>query len=245
MVELKDISKSFGSNKVLDELNLKIRDKEVHTVIGQSGVGKSVLMKILIGLIRPDSGKILVDDQDISDYTEDELNEKIRIKIGVVYQNGALWDSLTIGENLKLVLKIKKNIEEEEMESMVKESLEMVDLPDLEDKYPEELSGGMKKRISIARAMILKPKYIIYDEPGTGLDPVLTNMVDDMIIKLNEEHEITSLVISHDIKSAEKISDKISMLYKGKIINTCTADELWDQENEKFNKFINGDEDFQ
>ena len=245
MVEIQNISKAFGSNQVLKELSLEVRDKEIHTVIGQSGVGKSVLMKIIIGLIPPDSGRVVMDGQDITKLNEDELNEKIRVKIGVVYQNGALWDSLTIGENLKLVLKLKKHIKKEDMDSMVKESLEMVELPDLQDKFPEELSGGMKKRISVARAMILKPEYIIYDEPGTGLDPVLTNMVDEMISKLNKEQEITSLVISHNIKSAEKISDRISMIYNGRIINTCDADQLWEQDNEKFNKFINGEKDFQ
>lgn len=245
MVEIINLSKSFNGNVVLDGLNLNLKESEVHSVIGQSGVGKSVLIKTIIGLLKPDFGKIIIDDEDVTDYTEDQLNERIRIKIGVVYQNGALWDSMTIGENLKLVLKIKKVLLEEEMDLKVKESLEMIELPDFENKYPEELSGGMKKRISVARAIILKPKYIIYDEPTTGLDPVLINTIDNLIIKLNKEQNITSLVISHNIKSAERISDRISMIYNGKIIHTCTADNLWEQENEKFNKFIHGDISFQ
>jgi phospholipid/cholesterol/gamma-HCH transport system ATP-binding protein len=245
MVEIINLSKSFNGSIVLDGLNLQLKDGEVHSVIGQSGAGKTVLVKTIIGLLKPDDGKIIIDNENVLDCSEDEMNEKIRIKIGMVYQNGALWDSMTIGENLKLVLKIKKILSEEEMDLKVKESLEMVELPDFENKYPEELSGGMKKRISVARAIIMKPKYIIYDEPTTGLDPVLINTIDNLIIKLNKEQNITSLVISHNIKSAERISDRISMIYSGKIIHTCTADKLWEQDNEKFNKFIHGDINFQ
>ena len=245
MVELIDISKSFNGTVVLNELNLILNDYEVHSLIGQSGVGKTVLIKIILGLIRPDKGRVFIDGEDVTNYSEDEMNEHVRTKIGMVYQNGALWDSMTIGENLKLVLQIKKVISEEEINLKVKESLELVEMPDFENKYPEELSGGMKKRIAVARAIILKPKYIIYDEPSTGLDPVLTNTIDDLITKLNKEQKITSLVISHNIKSAEKISDRISMLYNGKIIHTCNAKEIWNQDDEIFNKFIHGDTSFQ
>ena len=245
MVELIDISKSFNGTVVLNGLNLILNDYEVHSLIGQSGVGKTVLIKIILGLIRPDKGRVFIDGEDVTNYSEDEMNEHVRTKIGMVYQNGALWDSMTIGENLKLVLQIKKVISEEEINLKVKESLELVEMPDFENKYPEELSGGMKKRIAVARAIILKPKYIIYDEPSTGLDPVLTNTIDDLITKLNKEQKITSLVISHNIKSAEKISDRISMLYNGKIIHTCNAKEIWNQDDEIFNKFIHGDTSFQ
>lgn len=245
MVELKNISKSFNNTKVLNNLNLQLLDNEVHSIIGQSGAGKTVLIKIIIGLMKPDSGKIIINEEDITDYTEEQLDEKVRMKIGIVYQNGALWDSMTIGENLKLVLKLKKSFSDEEIKNKVKESLDMVDLPHLENKYPDELSGGMKKRIAIARAIILKPEYIIYDEPTTGLDPVLINTIDNLITKLNKEQNITSLVISHNLKSAETISDRVSMIYKGKIIQTCGSADLWDQGNDIFNKFIHGDVNFQ
>jgi phospholipid/cholesterol/gamma-HCH transport system ATP-binding protein len=245
MVELKNISKSFNNTKVLNNLNLQLLDNEVHSIIGQSGAGKTVLIKIIIGLMKPDTGKIIINEEDITDYTEEQLDEKVRMKIGIVYQNGALWDSMTIGENLKLVLKLKKSFSDEEIKSKVKESLDMVDLPDLENRYPDELSGGMKKRIAIARAIISKPEYIIYDEPTTGLDPVLINTIDNLITKLNKEQNITSLVISHNLKSAETISDRVSMIYKGKIIQTCDSADLWDQGNDIFNKFIHGDVNFQ
>ena len=245
MVDIINISKSFNGNKVLDGLCLKLNDGELLSVIGRSGAGKSVMIKIILGLINADSGKVVIDDQDITDFSEDEMNEKVRIKMGMVYQYDALWDSMTIGENLNLTLKIKKQYSKEEMSYKVKESLEMVELPGIENKYPEELSGGMEKRIAIARAIILKPKYIIYDEPTTGLDPVLTNTIDNLILKLNKEQNITSLLISHDIKSAEKVSDRICMIYKGRIIHSCTSNKLWNQDNETFNKFIHGDINFQ
>ncbi len=245
MVEIINISKSFSGNKVLDGLYLKLHDGELLSVIGRSGAGKSVLIKIILGLINADSGKVVIDSEDITDFSEDEMNERIRTKMGMVYQYDALWDSMTIGENLKLTLKIRKQFSDEEMNSIVKDSLEMVELPGIENKYPEELSGGMEKRIAIARAIIMKPKYIIYDEPTTGLDPVLTNTIDNLILKLNKEQNITSLLISHDIKSAEKVSDRICMIYKGKIIHSCNADKLWNQDNETFNKFIHGDINFQ
>ncbi len=245
MVDVINISKSFNGSKVLDGLNLKLYDGELLSIIGRSGAGKSVLIKIILGLINSDSGKVVIDGEDITGYSEGKMNEKVRIKMGMVYQYDALWDSMTIGENLKLILKIRKHFSDEEMDYKVKESLDMVELPGIENKYPEELSGGMEKRIAVARAIIMKPKYIIYDEPTTGLDPVLTNTIDNLILKLNKEQNITSLLISHDIKSAEKVSDRICMIYRGKIIHACNADKLWEQDNDIFNKFIHGDINFQ
>ncbi len=245
MIELKNVSKSFGGKVVLDGVSLEIRDGEILTVIGQSGAGKSVLMKIIIGLVVADDGRIIVDDVDVTDYTEEQMNATVRTKIGMVYQYDALWDSMTIGDNLKLALRIRKDFTEDEMDRKVRESLEMVELPEIQDEFPEELSGGMKKRIAVARAIIMQPKYIVYDEPTTGLDPVLTNTIDNLIVKLNKEQKITSLVISHDVKSAEIVSDRVCMIHGGKMIHTCSAGELWSQDNRLFNKFIHGDTSFQ
>lgn len=245
MVEIKNLSKSFNNNKILDQLNLSIFEGEILSIIGESGVGKSVLIKCLIGLIKPDSGEIFIDGEEITNLTEEELNKRIRTKMGMVYQYGALWDSLTVAENIKLGLKFKRHLSESEMEKITDEILELVGLPEVKNKYPDELSGGMNKRISIARAIVMKPKYLIYDEPTTGLDPVLTNIIDDIIIKLNKELKITSLVISHNIHSAETISDRVGMLYQGKIIHLCDADKIWEQDNKIFNQFIHGDVKFQ
>ncbi|HED05075.1 MAG TPA: ATP-binding cassette domain-containing protein [Ignavibacteria bacterium] len=247
MVEIKNLSKSFNHNRnrVLDQLNLSIFDGEILSIIGESGVGKSVFVKCLIGLIKPDSGQIFIDGEEITDLSEEELNKRIRIKMGMVYQYGALWDSLTVGENIKLGLKFKRHLPESEMDKITDEILELVGLPEVKNKYPDELSGGMNKRISIARAIVMKPKYLIYDEPTTGLDPVLINIIDDLIVKLNKEHKITSLVISHNIHSAETISDRVCMLYQGKIIHLCDADKIWKQDNKIFNQFIHGDVKFQ
>lgn len=244
MIELKDISKFFNDTAVLDGVSLEVNDGEVLTIIGQSGAGKSVLMKIIIGLLSPDGGRIIIDGDDVTDYTETQMNETVRTKIGMVYQYDALWDSMSIGDNLKLALRIKKDLSEEDMDIEVKESLDMVELPDVGRQFPEELSGGMKKRIAVARAIIMKPKYIVYDEPTTGLDPVLINTIDNLIVKLNREQNITSLVISHNVRSAERISDRITMIHKGKVVHTCKAAEMWNQNNETFNKFINGDTGF-
>lgn len=244
MIELKDISKFFNDTAVLDGVSLEVNDGEVLTIIGQSGAGKSVLMKIIIGLLSPDGGRIIIDGDDVTDYTETQMNETVRTKIGMVYQYDALWDSMSIGDNLKLALRIKKDLSEENMDIEVKESLDMVELPDVGRQFPEELSGGMKKRIAVARAIIMKPKYIVYDEPTTGLDPVLINTIDNLIVKLNREQNITSLVISHNVRSAERISDRITMIHKGKVVHTCKAAEMWNQNNETFNKFINGDTGF-
>ncbi len=245
MVEIKNLSKSFNNNKILDQLNLSIFDGEILSIIGESGVGKSVLIKCLIGLIKPDSGEIFIDGEEITNLTEEKLNKGIRTKMGMVYQYGALWDSLTVAENIKLGLKFNRHLSESEMEKITDEILKLVGLPEVKNKYPDELSGGMNKRISIARAIVMKPKYLIYDEPTTGLDPVLTNIIDDIIIKLNKELNITSLVISHNIYSAKTISDRIGMLYQGKIIHMCDADKVWEQDNKIFNQFIHGDVKFQ
>jgi phospholipid/cholesterol/gamma-HCH transport system ATP-binding protein len=244
MVEIKNISKSLGGHIVLDGLSLNIQDDEILSIIGQSGVGKTVLIKHLIGLYKPDSGEIIVDNENITGYSEHELNEKLRTKIGIVYQNDAVWDSLTVKENLSLGLKLRKQFPDDKIESLIKESMDLVELPDVLNEFPSELSGGMEKRVAIARAIVMKPKYLLYDEPTTGLDPVLTNIVSDLILKLNKDENITSLIISHDIRSIENISHRIGMIYKGKIIHICEADNLWKQENEIFNQFIYGDKNF-
>ncbi len=245
MVEIHNLKIGFNGKKILDGINLTVREGEILSIIGISGTGKSVLLKNIIGLLKPDEGTILVDGLEITQMTEAELNTYIRTKMNMVFQYGALWDSMTIEQNIRLGLKYNKDIPDSEQIRMVKESLAMVGLEGIEDKYPEELSGGMKKRVGIARAIALHPKYLLYDEPTTGLDPVLSNTINDLIVKLNREMNITSIVITHDIASIEKISHRVGMLYHGKMIHICQAKEMWQQDNEIFNKFIHGDKRLQ
>lgn len=236
MLEVKNLHKSFGVKSVITGVSFNVQDGEIISVIGMSGTGKSVLLKLIIGLIRADQGEIWLDGNEITDYTEDDFNRLVRPKMSMVFQEGALWDSMTVGENIDLALKLQKHLSETERQQRIKESLKMVGLPPIESLYPDELSGGMVKRVAIAT----QPKYLLYDEPTTGLDPVLSNMINDLIIKLNDQLGTTSIVISHDIPGVERISDRVAMLYKGQIIHVCKASEIWQQENEIFNQFIRG-----
>jgi len=244
MVELKNITVGFNNHNILDGLNLNINGGEILSVIGMSGTGKSVLLKTILGLIPHQNGQIIFDGVDISNFTEEEYDYKVRNKMSMVFQAGALLDSLTIEQNIKLALIHRKDLSNDIKHKMALESLEMVGLSGVDSKYPEELSGGMIKRAAIARGVVSKPKYLFYDEPTTGLDPVLSNLINNLIHKLSRELNITSMLITHDIKGAEKFSDRIAMLYKGKIILTCPAGEIWRQSNETFNNFIHGNVEF-
>ena len=240
MLEMQNLSKSFDTKIILDNVNLIIPDHKIVSVIGMSGTGKSVLLKTIIGLLTPDNGKIILDGVDITDYTEQQYNHFVRPKMSMVFQEGALWDSLTVGENIDLALKIQKHLSKQERRERISESLEMVGLANIENLYAEELSGGMIKRVAIARAIATQPKYLLYDEPTTGLDPILSNMINDLIVNINIRLGTTSLIISHDIPGVEKISNLVAMLYMGKIVHTCSANDLWQQDNEIFNQFIHG-----
>lgn len=243
MVEIKNLYKSFGSKKILNGIDLTIEDGEIFSVIGKSGCGKSVLLKSIIGLIPADAGEIYIDDENVADFTEKDFNEKIRSKMSMVFQEGALWDSMTVRGNIDLALKIRKHLPDQKRNKIISENLRLVGLDDVEDKFPDELSGGMMKRVAIARAIAIRPKYLLYDEPTTGLDPVLSNMINDLIFDLNRKLNTTSLVVSHDIAGVEKISDRVVMLHDGKIIVSCSAKEMWQQDNEIFNRFIRGDKE--
>ncbi len=245
MVEVKNLKIGFNGKSILDGVNLTVQDGEILSIIGISGTGKSVLLKNIIGLLKPDEGVILVDGLEVTQMTEFELNKYLRTKMNMVFQYGALWDSMTVEDNIRLGLKYNKNFSRADQERIVKESLSMVGLEGIEKKYPAELSGGMNKRVGIARAIALQPKYLLYDEPTTGLDPVLSNTINDLIVKLNKELNITSVLISHDVESIGKISDRVAMLYHGKIVHICNAKEMWQQDNEIFNKFIHGDKSLQ
>nr|GBD92937.1 putative ABC transporter ATP-binding protein [bacterium BMS3Abin05]GBE27149.1 putative ABC transporter ATP-binding protein [bacterium BMS3Bbin03]HDL78474.1 ATP-binding cassette domain-containing protein [Bacteroidota bacterium]HDZ11595.1 ATP-binding cassette domain-containing protein [Bacteroidota bacterium] len=240
MIILKNIHKRFGSKRVLDGVNLTLEEKRITTIIGMSGTGKSVLLKHIIGLLKPDAGDIFVDEMPIARMREEELNRKVRIKMSMVFQEAALWDSLTIFENIALALRIHKHLTSPEIARLIHENLELVDLRDIENAYPIELSGGMKKRVGIARAIAIRPKYLLYDEPTTGLDPINASIINKLIVRLNRELSITSIVITHDIGSVSKIADRIAMLDNGKIIVDIAKEQMWTHDDPTYINFIKG-----
>lgn len=243
MVEMKNLSKTIGGQRVLRDVTLTLADNERHTLIGQSGEGKSILLKTVIGLIEPDSGRIILDGEDVTDYTPKECNEHVRSKMSMVFQQGALWDSMTVNQNIDLALNVRQHLTESEREDLVAESLRMVGLEGAGSKYPGELSGGMRKRAAIARAIAARPKYLLYDEPTIGLDPVLSNMVIDLITRLNRELKVTALIVSHDIERLPDFSDTVSLLKDGRVEVTCEAEKVRDVDNIALQRFLAGVED--
>ena len=225
MIRLDNISKSFGDHVVLDQLNLTIEPEKITVIIGQSGCGKSVLLKHMIALIRPDSGQVFVDGEDITLLDEKGLNQT-RKKFGMLFQDAALFDSMTVGDNVAFPIREHTQLSEKDIRTVVFEKLKMVGLADVFHQMPSELSGGMRKRVGLARAIALDPKIILFDEPTTGLDPIMKDAIDDLIMKTQEQTHATCIVISHDIDSAFKIGNKLAMLSDGKIVEYGTPDEL-------------------
>lgn len=239
MIEIINVCKSFDGHKVLDNLNLNIKSGDTTVIIGRSGCGKSVLLKHIIGLLKPDSGHILIDGKDTTRMDEKELNE-VRMKFGMLFQGLAFFDSLTILENVGFGMLEHTNASKEEVAKRVKECLALVGLKDIEDKKPAELSGGMKKRVGLARAILLRPHIILYDEPTTGLDPIMGDSINDLIVKLHSKLNVTSIAVTHDMTSAYKIGDRIAMLYNGKIIADGTPDEIKNTKDPIVKQFITG-----
>ncbi len=233
MIYCEDLHKSFGSKKVLQGINLHIPKGESTVILGGSGSGKSVLIKLIIGLLTPDSGRVVVDGQVVGDLDEDELNE-FRKKFGMLFQGGALFDSLTVGDNVGFALKEHTTLTDAQIGERVAECLEMVGLGNggVERLIPSELSGGMKKRVGLARAIAMNPQIILFDEPTTGLDPIMADVINDLIIKTTKALKVTSVTITHDMVSANRIADKIAMIYEGKIVAFGTPDEIMFQQTD-------------
>ncbi len=226
VIELKDVYKSFGSQRVLNGVNLTVNKGETLSIIGNSGCGKSVLIKHLIGLLQPDSGTIIVEGHDINKISDNELTE-IRKKFAMVFQGAALFDSLNVYENVSFGLRrINKNMSESRIKNKVAEVLDMVGMPNIEKKMPSELSGGMKKRVGLARAIAMDPEILLYDEPTTGLDPIMSRIIDDLIVKMQSLLNVTSIVITHDMTSVFRMADRVVMLYDGKIIEGGDPEHL-------------------
>ncbi len=225
MIEVIGLHKSFGDNKVLAGIDLVIPEGSTCVILGGSGSGKTVLMKHMIGLLKPDRGQVIVDGEDIVPLGEEDL-ERVRRKFGMVFQAAALFDSMTVYENVSFPLREHASMPEEQIREIVRKKLAIVGLKNVEDKYPADLSGGMRKRVGLARAIVLDPKIVLYDEPTTGLDPITTDYVDEMILEAKKELGVTSVVISHDIASAFKVADNIAFLFAGSIVDQGPPEKL-------------------
>jgi len=239
MIEIINLSKTFNDHKVLDNLNLDIRDGETTVIIGRSGVGKSVLLKHIIGIMKADSGQVLIDGIDVTKLRGKELSN-LRMKFGMLFQGAALFDSLSVGENVGFSLIEHTTLSKKEIYKKVKESLYMVGLENIEHLKPAELSGGMKKRVGLARAICRNPEIILYDEPTTGVDPVMADAINTLIKNLHDKLKVTAIAVTHDMISAYKIADRIAMLYEGKIIATGTPKEIKNTDNPIVRQFITG-----
>jgi len=239
VIEVRNLDKSFGTKLVLRGTNLTISPGESLAVIGQSGCGKSVLLKHFIGLLKPDAGEVIVEGEDIWRVSQERLYE-IRQKFGILFQAAALFDSMTVSENISLGLREHTSMDNGEIARRVADCLAMVGLPGTEDLKPAELSGGMKKRVALARAIAMKPSYVLYDEPTTGLDPIAADAINDLIIRLNEQLKVTTVVVTHDIVSTYKVADRIVMLHDGKVIYSGTPAETRETDNPIVRQFIEG-----
>ncbi|ODS33960.1 MAG: ABC transporter ATP-binding protein [Candidatus Scalindua rubra] len=239
IIELKDVHTAFNGQKVHSGINLCIKEGEVMSLIGSSGVGKSVLLKELIGILKPDKGEILVMGTNIIPLKEEELI-KIRRNIGILFQGSALFDSLTVYENIAYPLLEHMKLKEKEIKEKVREKLSLVGLEGVEEKMPDELSGGMKKRVGLARAIAVEPKIIMYDEPTTGIDPITAEKINELILSLQSKLGITTIVVTHDLHCVKKVTDRLAMLSEGKIITEGTWDEFENSEIKVIRDFIAG-----
>jgi phospholipid/cholesterol/gamma-HCH transport system ATP-binding protein len=239
MIEVRDLKKAFGQQRVLDGINFRIEKGESVVIIGASGGGKSVLLKHIVGLMRPDSGQVIIDGDDIARMKERQLIQ-VRKKFGLVFQMAALFDSMTVEENVNFVLRREGKLSPAEIETKVAEVLEMVELSGTQKKKPAELSGGMRKRVGLARAIIYQPQIIVYDEPTTGLDPIVSDSIDHLMIRVVEKVKITSIVVTHDMRSARRVGQRILMLHEGKIHVDGTPDEVFRSKDPIVHRFVNG-----
>jgi len=238
MIEIKNVRKSFGEKEVLAGVNLTIGDGITLVIIGRSGCGKSVLLKHIIGLLKPDEGEILIEGRDIAKMKEKEIYE-VRKKFGFLFQGAALFDSMYVEENIGLALKENTNMKKDKIAEVVAEKLEMVGLPNIQKMKPSDLSGGMKKRVSLARSLATNPEYILYDEPTAGLDPVMSDQIDDLITDLSDKLKVTSIVVTHDIFSVYDVADEVAMMHEGKIYFHGTPKELTETDDKLIRDFLN------
>ncbi len=237
IIRFEGVHKAFGSQVVLDDLTVDLAAGETTVIMGPSGVGKSVFLKLLVGLLQPDRGRIWINDVDITVSKESELRN-VRKRLGMLFQDGALFDSMTVGENVAFPIRRHTKMKEPEIREVVANRLQQVGLPDTGDKMPSELSGGMRRRVGLARAIVLDPEIVLFDEPTTGLDPVTSDSIDRLISRMKQELGITFVVISHDIVGTFRIADRIGMLYKGRLIAYGTPDQVRHSQDPVLRRFL-------
>jgi phospholipid/cholesterol/gamma-HCH transport system ATP-binding protein len=239
MIEVRDLKRRFGAQRVLDGVSFRVEKGESVVIIGRSGCGKSILLKHLIGLLTSEEGEVLVDGESIGRMDERQLL-RVRHKFGMLFQGAALFDSLTVAENVGFALRRLGKLTESEIAQKIGEALEMVELPGVEDKKPAELSGGMRKRVGLARAIVYQPEIVLYDEPTTGLDPIVADSIDLLILRVCERLKVTTVVVTHDMRSARRLGQRIMMLHDKKIYVTGTPDEIFQSQDPVVNRFVNG-----
>ncbi|MBF0407267.1 MAG: ABC transporter ATP-binding protein [Candidatus Riflebacteria bacterium] len=240
MIIISNICKKFGTKEVLKGINLKIYNGETLVILGPSGCGKSVLLKHIIGLLKPDSGQILIDGEDITKFNQSRL-DSLRMRMGMLFQSAALFDSLTVEENIAFALRKHTQIDSNAIHHIVSEKLEWVGMPGSNHLMPSELSGGMRKRVGLARAIAMEPEIILYDEPTTGLDPIMTCAIDELNLSLKKRLGVTSIVVTHDLNSAYRICDRMALHYGGEIVAIGTKDEIINSQNPLVQQFIKGE----
>lgn len=239
MILVENLKKSFGSHQVLDDVNFEIQAGESVVIIGRSGGGKSVLLKHLIGLLKPDSGSVKVSGENIVRMNERELL-RVRHRFGMLFQGAALFDSMTVAENVGFAFRRDPAISEKEIAQRVAEVLDMVDLPGVENKKPSELSGGMRKRVGLARAIIYRPEIVLYDEPTTGLDPIVSDSIDQLILRVRDRLNVTTVVVTHDMRSTRRVGQRILMLHDQRIYATGTPEEIFNSRDPIVKRFVEG-----
>ncbi len=238
MIEFQDLHKAFDGRPVLEGFTLRVQDGETTVIVGYSGTGKSVALKHVVGLLQPDAGDVIVDGRAVSTLDRAALTA-LRREIGFVFQFAALFDSMSVFDNVALGLR-RRDLSDDEIAARVREALALVDLTGAEERYPAELSGGMRKRVGIARAIALRPRYILYDEPTTGLDPVTSAVIDQLMVRTREHLRVTGIVVTHDMRSAYTVGDRIAMLYEGKIRQVGTVAQIQETEDPVVRQFIEG-----
>ena len=244
MIEVRNLRKSFGAQLILDGVSFRIENGESVVIIGRSGGGKSVLLKHVIGLLQPDAGEVLIDGENIVGMDERQLL-RVRRKFGMVFQGAALFDSMTVAENVAFGLRRVEHLTEAETARRVAKTLELVDLPGTEKKNPAELSGGMRKRVGLARAIIYEPQIVLYDEPTTGLDPIVSDSIDKLIMRVRDHLKVTTVVVTHDMRSARRVGNHVLMLHEKNIYANCTPESLFASPDPVVRQFIDGVADLQ